>query len=221
MSLPFAFTHRITEYSPSSGSASTTMSRDGYNYPDAFPQCYIGFPIGSAALDQKIPDTDPTHQWYSWVTCFFSMALNYDVSVNYALDWASNQQWSGKTFGTSVLQTGFYPVWPTFNQINKTFTYVPDSHLSTLAVYGNGNIHLKNFASPHVVTVPSISSAWKGDVGVPIYFNVNSVDSHGHRIRYIFDWGDGTSTTTGYSNAGVSVSVPHTWSTQGIYNVKV
>jgi len=220
LSLPFAFTHRLTEYSTSS-SASTTMSYDGYNYPDAFPQCYIGFPLGSASLDQKLPFESAGPQWYEWVTFFFYKALNDNVSVKSALDWASKQQWSCDTFDESVLYTGFKPVWPTFNVTSKRFDDIPNEMLSTLAVYGNSDICLKNFVAPHVVAVPSISSAWKSDVGVALYFNVASVDSYGHKVRYIFDWGDGTTTTTGYSVAGVSVSVPHVWNTAGVYDVKV
>ena len=117
LSLPFAFTHRLTSYIPS-GSTATTMSDDGYARPDAFPQCYIGYPSGSAALDQRIPNNNAGPQWYEWVTFFYHKALNDNVSVNSALNWASGMQWSGKNFGTSYLRTGFNATWPMYKIVN-------------------------------------------------------------------------------------------------------
>ncbi|MDR1992833.1 MAG: hypothetical protein LBQ98_04950 [Nitrososphaerota archaeon] len=221
LSLPFAFTHRMTDYVPS-GSTATTMSVNGYTTPDAFPQCYIGFPYGSAALEQKIPYDNGSPQWYQWVIFFFYKALNDNVSVKGALNWASDMQWSGKDFGTSCLYTGFSAAWPMWKIVNGQPEEVVEPVTNcTLVVYGNSNICLRNFVAPHMVTWPSVSSTWSGAVGSAVNFNVYSVDSYGHRIRYIFDWGDGTQTVTGYTTAGVSVSVPHVWSTSGLYNVRV
>ncbi len=84
LGLPFAFTHRIVTFNPTG----TQMSADGYNFPDSFPQCYIGFPDGSAALDQQI-DYDGRYwtgpRWYTWIIFFYYFALEYDISVNDAL----------------------------------------------------------------------------------------------------------------------------------------
>jgi len=115
LGMPFAFTHRLVSYA-SAGYSGTLMSDDGYNRPDTFPQCYIGFPDGSAALDQLISEdgeygTGPP--WYEWIIFFFYKALAFDVSVNYALDWASDMQWQCGTFLDSPLTwPGFTAVWP-------------------------------------------------------------------------------------------------------------
>ena len=92
------------------------MSFDGYSYPDSFPQCYIGFPWGSAALNQHI-DYDGSYgagpQWYIWVGNFFDLALNYDISVKDALDMASWIMWECDGFLDSPLTgSGFTAVWP-------------------------------------------------------------------------------------------------------------
>lgn len=93
---------------------------------------------------------------------------------------------------------------------------------STLAVYGNSNIHLKNFQPTDYVTAPSISGPTSGDVGVSYEFSAHAIDSHGHRIRYVFDWDDGSPyTETGYNSNGMSVSVNHTWNSEGTFSVRV
>ena len=221
LSLPFAFTHRTIGY-VGTGSTATTMSDDGYSRPDAFPQCYIGFPWGSAALDQKLPYDTTSPQWYVWVTFFYYQALNFDVSVNYALNWASDMQWGCKTFAASPLRSGFSAVWPLdLEPPWGEYETITPMNGCTLAVYGNGNIHLKDFSATHMVTTPSVSGPLEGDPNVSVGFSACSVGSCGHRIRYTFDWADGSQTTTSYATAGIPVSASHTWSTDGGYGVSV
>ncbi|MCL2642423.1 MAG: hypothetical protein FWD52_02755 [Candidatus Bathyarchaeota archaeon] len=223
LGMPFAFTHRMVGYVPL-GSNSTLMSDDGYNRPDAFPQCYIGFPFGSASLDQYISYNENWQPWYKWVVYFCYMAFNFDVSVNEALDWACSMQWGCPSFGVSPLQgDGFTAIWPIWDDENKEFTVsrVQGLH-STLAVYGNGNIHLKNFQAPHMVSYPYVSGPKSVDPEVLVDFSVYSVDPFNHDVRYVFDWGDNTpQTTTNYAKAGVPVTVSHLWSTAGVYEVVV
>jgi len=225
LGLPFAFTHRLVASVPV-GYSGTTMSYDGYSYPDSFPQCYIGFPTGSAALDQNIP-YDYGKPWYEWVIFFFYFALDFDISVNCALNAASYYQWQCDNFLYSPLKGyGFDAVWP----IDKNGNGIIEPELdelfignhSSLAVYGNGNIHLKNFQPSHMVTWPYISGPTSGDAGVSYQFSAYSVDSHGHDIRYVFDWDDDSQDTwTNYSSNGEPVYVNHTWTSEGIYDVTV
>jgi len=222
LGMPYAFTHRLVGH----GNNATLMSYDGYNYPDAFPQCYIGFPFGSAALDQYIAYHNNEQPWYEWVVYFCYMAFNFDVSVNDALDWACSMQWGCSSFGISPLQgEGFTAIWPIWDDTHKVFNETgPNAQgpHSTLAVYGNGNIHLKNFQAEHMITYPCVSSPSVGNVDTVINFSAYAVDSHGHNIRYIFDWEDGTpQTITEYTVAGVPVNVSHSWNTVGIYEVTV
>jgi hypothetical protein len=225
LGLPYAFTHRIVSYVPE-GSNSTLMSNDGYNRPDAFPQCYIGFPFGSAALDQEMPYHNQGQPWYEWITLFCYIAFNFDVSVNEALDWTCNIQWGCPSFGNSPLQgEGFTAIWPVWDHTYKTFdenvSRAQGPH-STLAVYGNGNIHLKNFQAEHMTTYPYVNAQKTGDVNAQIGFSAYSVDSLGHDIQYIFDWGDDTpQTTTDYTTAGVPVNVSHSWNAGGTYKITV
>lgn len=226
--LPFAFTHRIVSYVPA-GYTGTAMSDDGYNRPDAFPQCYIGFPQGSAALDQRIDrygDFGTGPKWYEWIIFFFYFALNFDIPVKDALDMASYMQWQCNGFQYSPLQgSGFTAVWPMDLEWPwGVFEEGPNQQgpHSTLEVYGNGNIHLKNFQPSHMVTWPSVDGPTICDPGVYYTFNAHSIDSHQHTLRYVFDWGDGSPYTyTYYYPNGESVSAAHKWNSEGIYNIRV
>ncbi len=40
-------------------------------------------------------------------------------------------------------------------------------------------------------------------------------------LRFIFEWGDGTSTTSDVVDSGVAATVTHKWTTYGVYKVKV
>jgi hypothetical protein len=144
--MPYAWTHRLI---------GSQMSNDGYNNPDATFQLYIGFPYGSAALEQLIPYPSGTVEYRWWVTYFFYYALNFDMSINDALDEASLTIW-GQTFGTSPLRgNGFTAVWPM--DINRDGIFEETyGYGSTMAVYGNGNIHIY----PLQITITASSDAY-------------------------------------------------------------
>ncbi len=208
--MTFAWTgRRIASINTPGFAISTHISDDGYCNPDWGNQVYMGFKGGAASLEQIFPSGSGSYSYCQWLNSFMRNALTIDQSVNAALD-AASTEFTGQSFAYSHLKNDFTPVWPGFGS----------NAVSRLAVYGNGNIHLKNF-DPHTVSVPSISGPTSNPVGTSNSFTVSSVDSSGHRIRYIFDWADGTSTTTGYYNSGVPVSVSHSWSNNGVYGVKV
>jgi hypothetical protein len=121
--MAFAFTHRLI---------GSQMSSDGYSSPDGSGQCYIGFPWGSASLEQSIPKDGGLLYW-GWIIRFFDTALHTTNTVNQALDTASLQTW-GTTFGSSPLHTGFCAYWWP--------SWYPDTN-SRMVVYGDGTVHLK------------------------------------------------------------------------------
>jgi hypothetical protein len=61
----------------------------------------------------------------------------------------------------------------------------------------------------------------KGYVGNSYAYLAYSRDPNGDQIRYIFDWGDGTTSETGFMGSGKSASASKSWETQGTYYVKV
>jgi hypothetical protein len=138
--MPYAWTHRTVVDKDTPGfTTSLNMSINGYNEPDGGAFCYIGFPWGSAALSQTITGISPLYA--TWLENFFWYALSFDISVNNALDEASLRNFNN-LFGDTDLATGFTAVWPSWN---ATHGWHDNTGPGTLAVYGNGNIHLYEY----------------------------------------------------------------------------
>jgi len=57
--------------------------------------------------------------------------------------------------------------------------------------------------------------------GLPYYYSTNTTDPEGEKVRYKFDWGDGTTTITDWYPSGYTVRASHTWFSPGIYYVRV
>jgi hypothetical protein len=209
--MPYAWTHRLVKDKSMQGfNIAQHISIDGYNDPDCGPQVYIGFPYGSASLMQRIPYDEGTHIYQDWVLSFFYHALDEERSVNQALNIASVNTWD-KSFEESPLQgDGFKAYW--WNCGNMTG--------STLAVYGNGNIFLKNY-EPHFVSTPVVAGPDEGYASVPYEFSACSIDPSGHDVRYTFNWGDGSENVTGWYDSGEVVTMSHSWSSEDVYYVKV
>jgi hypothetical protein len=52
-------------------------------------------------------------------------------------------------------------------------------------------------------------------------FETSATDPDDDKIRYIFHWGDGTKTSSGFLLSGETAFVSHFWDSKGIYDVKV
>lgn len=65
------------------------------------------------------------------------------------------------------------------------------------------------------------SGALSGQTGTSYTYRTSATDMDDDRIAYTFDWDDGTSTTTDYTDSGFSVSARHGWVDPGTYSVKV
>ena len=60
-----------------------------------------------------------------------------------------------------------------------------------------------------------------GQVGTSCNYSVKTTDPDWDSITYGIDWNDGTSSTTGHLESGVTASVSHTWTRSGTYAVRV
>jgi hypothetical protein len=209
--MPYAWTHRnVADINEPGFSIVYNMSSDGYNNPDWGYQVYIGFTYGSASLSQPLPwDSGP--QYYNWVADFFDKALNYDYSVKQALDSASSE-WYGHSFGSSPLQD-FIAYWEGF----------PPQPNCKMAVYGNSNIHLKNFNPPaDVPNIRYLNGPTTGNTGVYYQFSAFAGDPYGHNVQYRFDWDDGSPyEETNWCSDGVAAIKSHSWVSGRLYNVRV
>jgi len=157
---------------------SDRISIDGYGDPDWGNQVYLGFVGGSASLEQSLPTaTGGTSSYNAWMQSFMGYAVITDRSVNQALD-AASLDVLGSKFALSCLRNGFTPYWAGFAIPQPT---------STLAVYGNGNVYLRNHES-HTISRPSVSGPTSGPVGTSVSLTFSaSGDSLGHNVRYVVD----------------------------------
>jgi hypothetical protein len=66
---------------------------------------------------------------------------------------------------------------------------------------------------------PAITGPNGGKKETPLTFNFNSEDPNEDQVRYIIDWGDTTSDTTGYADEGTNVPFTHTYAADGEYTI--
>ena len=59
-----------------------------------------------------------------------------------------------------------------------------------------------------------------GIPGVQYSYSTSSTDPSGYQIAYIFDWGDGSNSTTGLFDSGAVASAGHIWNSSGVYEVR-
>jgi hypothetical protein len=63
----------------------------------------------------------------------------------------------------------------------------------------------------HPPNKPTITGPDTGKPGNSYNFTINAIDPDGDNIRFIIDWGDNTSDTTGYVSSGTNVTLIHSW----------
>ncbi len=74
--------------------------------------------------------------------------------------------------------------------------------------------------TPDKPSTPSGPSS--GKILIPQVYSTSTTDSDGDKIYYLFDWDDGTSGIwVGPFNSGQTVSMPHIWLDEGLYQIKV
>jgi hypothetical protein len=73
---------------------------------------------------------------------------------------------------------------------------------------------------PEKPSLPDGSTS--GEVGMEYQYTTQTTDPEGDQIYYLFDWGDGEdSGWLGPYNSGATAQGSHTWTDQGIYEIKV
>jgi hypothetical protein len=66
---------------------------------------------------------------------------------------------------------------------------------------------------------PSINGPTQGDAGQVLTFSFKATDPDGDNLKYIIQWGDGTSDNTDFYASGEEFALQHTWSSPGDYIV--
>ena len=67
---------------------------------------------------------------------------------------------------------------------------------------------------------PSITGTSKGQYGESYEYTFSAIEPDGENVKYVIDWGDDTTDETTFVASGVSVTVNHTWSSQGLYTLR-
>jgi LPXTG-motif cell wall-anchored protein len=69
---------------------------------------------------------------------------------------------------------------------------------------------------------PIVAGPTTGAVSTAYTYSFTATDPDNNNIQYVIDWGDGTAKITSpFSASGNSYAASHTWTTSGIYSIKV
>lgn len=135
--------------------------------------------------------------------------------IRYKFYWSDGGTWTSGWVesGTAISQSHtFYSVG------TKNLVVVAENEMGVTMNSTNYEIHITN-AAPATPSTPSGPST--GYRNVVYSFSFSSTDPDNHIIKYVIDWNDGTSTTTGYYTSGNTVTVSHSWSSTGGKTIKV
>jgi len=155
--MPFAWTHRYVKNTSELGfDTFWAISNDGYHQSDGGKFCYMGFYMGSAALEQHIVDWNVYQQnpgrtygpfYHLWLEDFFNYALSRDETIHQALNDAS-QDYFGMSFDLAPLYGGFASIWPMYCYNSTSHNYEWQTSIGVevaagqLKVYGNADLML-------------------------------------------------------------------------------
>jgi hypothetical protein len=133
--------------------------------------------------------------------------------VNYTFDWGD-----GTNSVTSMVNSG--SVAAKSHTWSKAGTYPVKAKAkdSRGASSGWSSLNVTINAVPSKPSKPSGSSS--GYAWVSYSYSTSATDSDGDKVKYTFDWGDGTNSSTGLVNSGTSASKSHKWHNAGTYKVK-
>lgn len=86
--------------------------------------------------------------------------------------------------------------------------------------HGNGDVWAVKLNSPPC-TPHKPSGPKCGYVRKAYVYSTSSTDLDGDKIKYTFNWGDGTTSVTGFVDSGERIAASHRWMQAGKYCVKV
>jgi len=92
-----------------------------------------------------------------------------------------------------------------------------EGRIKTLETSVTLNVYIGG--APSIPSAPSGPSS--GYVRASYTYTTSTTDPNNDNIRYLFEWGDGSSTWTGYYGSGATASASHNWQSGGSYGVRV
>ncbi|MFH1101369.1 MAG: PKD domain-containing protein [Methanobacteriota archaeon] len=114
------------------------------------------------------------------------------------------------------------------NGKNTTHTYLNEGtyHATLTVADNNGDTGTDSFTvvivkANHPPSIPSVDGPVTGHQNSTLEFTALSFDADNDTIQYIFDWGDGETTRTGFLQNGTVTHQTHQWATYGEYRISV
>jgi len=150
---------------------------------------------------------------------YFTLAKDTDNDqVKYTFDWGD-----GTISETDLVSSG--SVESASHMWSKAGTYqvrgnATDSKGASSVLSKPLNVTIADNDPPDTPIVPSGPTS--GRSSTTYNYATTANDPDGDHVRYVFDWGDGTTSWTGsgFTNSGISERVFHKWSKAGVYQVK-
>ncbi|HEC89657.1 MAG TPA: PKD domain-containing protein [Thermoplasmatales archaeon] len=128
--------------------------------------------------------------------------------VNYTWDFKDGYIGYGVTVIHSFTQDGKYDVVLTVRDAEG----LTDTDTVEIQVTISGNYPPENL---------NVLGPTAGDKDVFYSYNISASDPDGDSIRYIIDWGDGSSDTSSLMPSGLTFTISHNWSPAGLFTVTV
>ncbi len=137
-----------------------------------------------------------------------SNSIDDNGIVNYTWDFKDGTISYGVTVNHVFTQEGIYDVMLTVRDGEG----LTDSDTIEIQVTATGNYPPGNL---------NVLGPTSGDKDVFYSYNISAVDPDGDSVRYIIDWGDGSSDTSTPMPSGITFTITHNWSSPGMFTVTV
>lgn len=150
---------------------------------------------------------------------YFTMAKDIDGDkVRYSVDWGDET-----TSATDIVDSG------SFENVNHTWIRAGRYQIKANSTDSKGassgwtdlmNVTIRDNDPPNPPIVPSGPTSGRRKATYRYVTSAN--DPNGDQVKYVFDWGDKTTSWTGlvFIDSGKSESVSHKWNKAGTYQVK-
>lgn len=180
--------------------------------------------LGGSKDDEAISIQQTMDRGY--IVAGLSLSNDGDVSGNHGdadswlvkIDCLGNIQWQKSMGGTDYDDSWSARQTAGKGYIAAGLTFSNDGDVS--GNHGNGDVWVVKLNSqpstPHRLSGPE-----SGYVGKAYTYSATATDPDGDKIKYTFDWGDGTKSVTGFVDSGERAYESHRWMEPGKYCVRV